>query len=81
MRGKRVSAIAAISSDGLVAVELTTDSVNAEKFLDFVRGSLIPEMEPFDGSIKKSIVILDNCSIHHVGVVKQLFADSHTARI
>ena len=49
-RGKRISAIAAISCEGLVGVELTTGSVNAEKFLEFVQGTLIPEMEPFDGT-------------------------------
>ena len=65
VRGKRISAIAAISSSGLVGVELTVGSVNAEKFADFIKGTLIPEMEPFDGSKKKSVVILDNCSIHH----------------
>ena len=54
VRGKRISAIAAISSSGLVGVELTVGSVNAEKFADFIKGTLIPEMEPFDGS-KRSL--------------------------
>ena len=70
-RGKRISAIAAISSEGLVGVEL-----NAEKFLDFVHGTLIPEMQPFDGSTKRSIVILDNCSIHHTRLVKESLQDA-----
>ena len=51
---ERVSAIAAISSDGYVGADLTTGSVNGEKFLEFVHGTLIPEMEPFDGSVRKS---------------------------
>ena len=75
-RGKRVSAIAAISSDGFVGAELTTGSVNGDKFLEFIQGTLIPEMEPFDGSIKKSPVILDNCSVHHTTEVKQAFEDA-----
>ena len=75
-RGKRISAIAAISCEGLVGVELTTGSVNAEKFLEFVQGTLIPEMEPFDGSKKKSIVVLDNCSIHHARLVKDALEDA-----
>ena len=29
-------------------------------------------MEPFDGSVKKSVMIMDNCSIHHVNKVKLL---------
>ena len=73
IRGRRVSAITAISNDGLVGVELTHGSVNGDIFADFVRGTLIPEMQSFDGSTeKKSVVIMDNCSIHHVRVVKDL---------
>ncbi len=76
VRGKRVSAIAAISSDGLVDVELTTGSVNSDKFLDFVPGSLIPNVMPFDGCNSKSILILDNCSIHHVEAVTKVLHDA-----
>ena len=73
-RGKRISAIAAMASDGVVAVELLKGSVNGETFADFVRGSLIPEMQPFDGQNSRSIVVLDNCSIHHVLEVRELFS-------
>ena len=55
VRGQRISAISAMSTEGIVANELTNDSVNGEKFFDFVRGSLIPEMLPFDGYSPKSI--------------------------
>lgn len=58
-RGQRVSAIAAISCDGLLECELVTGTVNGEVFLEFVRGRLIPQMLPFDGTNKRSIVILD----------------------
>ena len=59
-----------------VGADLTTGSVNGGTFLEFVHGTLIPEMEPFDGSIRKSIVILDNCSVHHTADVKQAFNDA-----
>jgi len=75
-RGKRISAIAAICTEGLIDVELTTGSVNGDKFFDFVRGSLIPNMHPFNGTAAKSIAILDNCSIHHVDEVKKVFEDA-----
>ena len=71
-RGRRVSAIAAISTDGYVGTELTYGTVNGEIFADFIRGTLIPEMKPYDGAVKKSVVIMDNCSIHHVEGVKSL---------
>ena len=74
--GKRISAIAAISREGLVGVELATGNVNAEKFLEFVQGTLIPEMKPFDGTKRKSIVVLDNCSIHHARLVTDALKDA-----
>ena len=63
-RGRRISTIAAISCDGLLECELVTGTVNGDVFLEFVQGSLIPQMLPFDGINKRSIAILDNCSVH-----------------
>ena len=37
-RSTKISAIAAICSTGLLAVELTTGSVNEDKFYDYVYG-------------------------------------------
>ena len=75
-RGRRISAVAAISTDGLVGVDFTVNTVNADVFADFIRGTVIPEMEPFDGSIKKSILVMDNCAIHHVHTIKTLLDDA-----
>jgi len=58
------------STDGLVCAEVRKGITNASKFYEFVRGSLIPNMNPFDGSSPKS---MDNCSIHHVQEVANLF--------
>ena len=68
IRGQRISSIAAICT----AADMTTESVNGEKFYDFIRGSLIPAMLPFDGSNPRSIVVMDNCSIHHVQELGEL---------
>ena len=73
VRGQRISAIAAIASDGLTAVELKTGTVNSDCFVDFVRGCLIPNMQPFNGTNLKSIAVMDNCSVHHVQDVYDLF--------
>ena len=75
-RGQRISAIAAMAYDGIVAVELKRGSVNGDVFLDFVRGTLIPNMLPFDGQNPRSIAILDNCAIHHIHAVADLFRDA-----
>ena len=47
-----MSAIAAISAGGLLGVDLTTGAVNGEIFLDFIRATLIPETESFEGPKK-----------------------------
>ena len=73
IRGKRISAIAANSCDGLLGVELTTGSVDGDKYFDFVRGTLIPNMHSFDGIARRSIAVMDNCSIHHTLQVKKLY--------
>lgn len=69
-RGTRVSSIAAICSEGLISHEIVTGTTNGEKFYDFIRGSLVPNMQPFPAP--RSIIILDNCSIHHIQPVKDL---------
>ncbi len=71
-RGKCISAIAAMGCDGILAVEFHKGSVGGDEFIDYVRGSLIPEMLPFDGQNPKSIAIMDNCSIHHVQTVTDI---------
>ena len=76
VRGKRISAIAAICCDGLIGFELTTGSVDGGKFVDFVNGTLIPSMNPFDGISDRSIVVMDNCAIHHIPEVHKLFEDA-----
>lgn len=76
VRGQRISAIAAIATDGLVSFELSTQTTNSDSFYDFVRGSLIPHMTAFDGVSPKSILIMDNCSVHHVPEVESMFRDA-----
>ena len=72
-RGQRISMITALSTTGIVANEIIKGTVNGETFLDFVHGSLIPNMLPFDGANPSSIVVMDNCSVHHVQPVLDAF--------
>ena len=62
--------MAAMTCDGMLEYDLTTDTVNAEKFIDFIRGHLIPNMQPFPA--KHSNLILDNFAVHHSHDVKTL---------
>ena len=63
VRGSRISSVAAMSSSGVLAYEFHTNTLNGD---NFVRGKLIPSVQPFPGPN-----LMDNCSIHHVEEVKQ----------
>jgi transposase len=70
VRGERVSAVAIISVNGLLDVFVTKGTVDGDKFQDFTRKYLLPQLMPYNGINPHSIVVLDNCSIHHVqGIV------------
>ena len=60
--GKRLSVITAI-------IDGTT---NGEAFTKFLEHSILPIMQPFNGVNPRSILILDNASIHHVDEVIKL---------
>ena len=72
-RGTRINAIAGIATSGLVALHLVTTTVTGEAFLDFAMGSLIQNMHPFNGTNPRSIVVMDNASVHHTHAVISLF--------
>ena len=58
-----------MSTDGVLGYMITKGTVNGKVFLDFIKGTLIAEMLPFDGENPRSILVLDNCSVHHVQLV------------
>ena len=60
----------------ILSVECTKGTVDGDKFSDYVRGSLIPNMLPFDGTNPRSVAILDNCSVHRVKSVVDLFKEA-----
>ena len=66
LRGKRYPAIAAMCMDGVNDMQITTESVNGKKFCDFLEHYLLPQLLPYNGVNARSVVILDNASIHHI---------------
>ena len=70
--GKRISAIAAMSTMGVEDFYLVEGSVNSDIFLEYIQNSLKPILKPFDGMNAKSIVVIDNASIHHTDAVCRL---------
>ena len=61
-KGKRISAIVALSMEGVVDVQF---GVDGETFADFVELCLLPNLLPFDGVNPNSVVVTDNASIHY----------------
>lgn len=71
-RGKRISAVGVISTRGVEDSYLIEGNVNADVFISIVENALLPIPQPFNGSNPRSIVIMDNASIHYVDSVCQL---------
>ena len=56
--------------NGILDLQIVRGSVNGDVFMDFVERVLLSNLMPFDGTNPNSVVLLDNCSVHHVeGVV------------
>ena len=73
-RGQRTNAIACMCIEGIVALELVNGTVNGDVLYDFLRGSLIPNMQGFPN--QRSVLIMDNCSIHHTEEVTGLLQNA-----
>ena len=72
VRGERISVIGIMTIDGILDLKVVHGSSNGDVFLEFVENNLLPCLMPFNGRNHNSIVILDNCSIHHVAPVTDL---------
>ena len=81
VRGVRYSAIPIMSMEGIHDVYITEGSVDGENFSEFVRSSLLPILMPFDNINPRSVVIMDNASIHHVQEVSNLIETQAGARL
>ena len=72
--GKRLSAIGVMTWNGIDDAYIVEGNVDSDVFLQFVQRSLLPILLPFDGDNPRSVVILDNASIHHVESVIPLIS-------
>ena len=75
VRGEHISSVAVMSMEGIVAIKIASSSVDGDAFYDFVCTSLLTKLMPFDGANHNRVVILDNCSVHHVNEVDQALSD------
>ena len=72
-RGTRYSAIGKTSTTSLLDCYITEGTVDEDAFYKFVQTSLLSQLREFNGISPNSLVIMDNCSIHHVQKVIDLF--------
>lgn len=80
-RGKRYSAIPVVSVEGIHDVYLAEGSVDGEKFEHFVQQCLLPVLMPFNAVNPRSVVVMDNASIHHVQPVVDLIERQAQAKL
>ena len=75
VRGERLSAIAAMTTKRIQSLKVVSGTVDGDTFLEFINKDLLPILIPFNGTNINSIVIMDNCSIHHVSQVESLITE------
>ena len=56
VHGQRVSAIAAITTEGVLDCYTVTGSVDPGKFVEFIHKALLPYLQPFNGLNARSVV-------------------------
>ena len=72
VRGIHVSVIAAMSIHGILALKIVRGGVDADIYYDFMCKHLLTKLLPFDGLNDHSVIIHDNCAIHHVSEIEEL---------
>lgn len=65
----RYSLLPAITVDGIIYSDVKVGGYNGEQFLVWLEG-LLKEMNPYPAP--RSVLILDNCRIHHVPGVEEM---------
>lgn len=75
VRGKYVSVIAAMTIHGLLDLKVVQETVTGDIFIDFIERQLLPHLMTFNGHNSNSVIILDNCSVHHVPGVTDAIED------
>ena len=70
--GRHVSAIPVMTTRGIESVFTTTDHVNGDLFEHFICECVLPIILPFDGNNPRSILVMDNASIHHLERIEEI---------
>ena len=71
-KGKQYSAIGIMSTTSFLDCYVVEGTVDGDVFYHFVQSSLLPQLMPYNGTNPNSVVVMDNCSIHHLYDVVRL---------
>ncbi|KZV67233.1 hypothetical protein PENSPDRAFT_555476, partial [Peniophora sp. CONT] len=69
----RHSILPMLTVNGITALTIIEGSITKEIFLQFLREQVAPQLQPFPQP--RSVVIMDNCSIHHDEEVRAIIED------
>ena len=64
-----------MSVNGILDVKTVRGTSDGDTFYSFVQTHLLPHLMPFDGVNPHSVVVLDNCSIHHIAEVNSMLEE------
>jgi len=79
VRGQRFSILPILTLDGIITHDIIPGSVTSDRFLQFLRELVIPLTNPYPGP--RSVLILDNCNIHHSEKVRALVEDEAMCKL
>ncbi|GAO49025.1 hypothetical protein G7K_3186-t1 [Saitoella complicata NRRL Y-17804] len=71
----RWSVLLALTTEGLEALRIVQGSFNDDQFAKFINEELLPIVGPFPG--RNSVIVLDNCRLHHEPRVAELLVNQH----
>ena len=74
-RGEHISAIGIMSSAGLLDVGIVIGGTDGDAFYSTIQKHLLPHLMPFDVVNPHSVVILNNCAIHHIHEVTAMIEE------
>ena len=79
VRGQWFSILPILTVDGIITHNIIPGSVTSERFVQFLRELVIPLTNPYPGP--RSVLVLDNCNIHHSEKVRALVEDEALCKL
>ena len=61
-----------MTADGIQTLKFVRGPVDGSVFTNFMQHNLCPLLKSFDGFNENGVVVMDNCSVHHISSIKSL---------